>query len=442
MTTRITRWARRAAACFRAAENRPALSGTSNVADIAIAALAMVLALIAAVDNHPSTGQTIDIPGRLHIYSSGAVHWTAWTLIAVVLTTAPLAVRRKYPISTFCVILAALIAGRGDATAFTFAAAIFAAYSAVVYSRHRLLALCSLTAGAIVVVTAYPGTTPTVPNQYTALLVLLPTVAAGNMMRTWQQRAGDSASRLRQAEAEHEAATQRAITLERARLASELHDVVTHNVSMMVVQAGAARRVLDSSPAGTREALLAIEASGRNAMTELRHLLSLLAPEGSAPEDDTLCPQPGLDLVPELISSVGSAGLPVSLSVTGVPRALPPGPDLAAFRVVQEALTNVLKHAPGAVTTVRISYRDNELLIEVADNGSAAPGAPAQGSASGRGLLGLRERIAIYRGSLEAGPPPGGGWRVRATIPLDPADAPAGDPAHLPAGAASREASA
>jgi signal transduction histidine kinase len=442
MTARIARSARRAVAYFHAAENRPALAGTSNVADIAIAALAMVLALIAAVDNHPGTGESYNVPGGVHFYSSGAVHWTAWTLIAVVLTTAPLAVRRTYPITTFCVILAALIAGRGDATAFTFAAAIFAAYSAVVYSRHRLLSLCSLTAGAIVVVTVYPSTTPTVPNQFTALLVLLPTVAAGNMMRTWQQRAGDSASRLRQAEAEHEAATQRAVALERARMASELHDVVTHNVSVMVVQAGAARRVLDSSPAGTREALVAIEASGRNAMTELRHLLSLLAPEGSAAEDDALSPQPGLDRVPELVSSVGSAGLPVSLSVTGVPRALPPGPDLAAFRVVQEALTNVLKHAPTAATTIRLGYRDSELLIEVTNNGPGAPGASAQGFASGRGLLGLRERIAIYRGLLEAGPLPGGGWRVRATIPLDCADAPAGGPAHLPADAASEAASA
>jgi len=268
-------------------------------------------------------------------------------------------------------------------------------------------------------------------------------------MRTWRQRAGDSASRLRQAEAEHEAATQRAIAAERARMASELHDVVTHNVSVMVVQAGAARRVLDSSPAGAKEALLAIEASGRNAMTELRHLLSLLSPGDPAPEDGTLRPQPGLDLVPELVSTVGAAGLPVSLSVTGVPRALPPGPDLAAFRVVQEALTNVLKHAPAAVTTVRIGFRDSELLIEVADNGPGAPGPPAQGSASGRGLLGLRERIAIYHGSLEAGPLPGGGWRVHATIPLAPADAPADGPAApadgpapLPAGAASETAPA
>ena len=421
----------------RAAEGRPALGGVSNVADVAIAALALVLALIAVLDDHNGGGtRTISYPGHQteEIFGGGnAPPVTAWVLIAVVLTTAPLAVRRKYPISTFCVILAALIAGRGNATAFTFAAAIFAAYSAVVYSSRRLLALVSLGVGAIIVTAVYPNTTPPVEPQYTALLVLLPTVAAGNMMRTWRQRAGSASDQLRQAEAEHEAATQRALALERARIASELHDVVTHNVSVMVVQAGAARRVLDSSTSDAREALLAIEDSGRNAMTELRHLLSLLAPD-LASSDEVLPPQPGLDLVPELVGGVGAAGLPVSLSVAGTRRELPPGLDLAAYRVVQEALTNVLKHAPAASTAVRIAYRDDDLLIEVTDDGAALTVHGSGGERGiGRGLLGLRERIAIYGGSLEAGPRPGGGWRVRATIPLAAVDV----PAHVPAKAAS-----
>jgi signal transduction histidine kinase len=421
----------------RAAEGRPALGGVSNVADVAIAALAMVLALIAVLDDHNGGGTTtISWPGHRteEIFGGGnAPPVTAWVLIAVVLTTAPLAVRRKYPIGTFCVILAALIAGRGNATAFTFAAAIFAAYSAVVYSSRRLLALVGLGVGAIIVTTVYPNTTPPVEPQYTALLVLLPTVAAGNMMRTWRQRAGSATDQLRQAEAEHEAATQRALALERTRIASELHDVVTHNVSVMVVQAGAARRVLDSSTSDAREALLAIEDSGRNAMTELRHLLSLLAPD-LASSDEVLPPQPGLDLVPELVGGVGAAGLPVSLSVAGTRRELPAGLDLAAYRVVQEALTNVLKHAPAASTAVRITYRDDDLLIEVTDDGAALTVRESGGErGSGRGLLGLRERIAIYGGSLEAGPRPGGGWRVRATIPLAAVDV----PAHVPAEAAS-----
>jgi signal transduction histidine kinase len=437
LITWLARRARRAVAYCRAAEGRPALGGVSNVADVAIAALAMVLALIAVLDDHNGGGTTtISWPGHgtEEILGGGnAPPVTAWVLIAVVLTTAPLAVRRKYPISTFCVILAALIAGRGNATAFTFAAAIFAAYSAVVYSSRRLLALVSLGVGAIIVTTVYPNTTPPVEPQYTALLVLLPTVAAGNMMRTWRQRAGSASDQLRQAEAEHEATTQRALALERARIASELHDVVTHNVSVMVVQAGAARRVLDSSTSDAREALLAIEDSGRNAMTELRHLLSLLAPD-LASSDEVLPPQPGLDLVPELVGGVGAAGLPASLSVAGTRRELPPGLDLAAYRVVQEALTNVLKHAPAASTAVRIAYRDDDLLIEVTDDGAALTVRESGDErGSGLGLLGLRERIAIYGGSLEAGPRPGGGWRVRATIPLAAVDV----PMHVPAEAAS-----
>jgi hypothetical protein len=173
LITWLARRARRAVAYFRAAEGRPALGGVSNVADVAIAALAMVLALIAVLDDHNGGGTTmISLPGHgtEQIFGGGnAPPVTAWVLIAVVLTTAPLAVRRKYPISTFCVILAALIAGRGNATAFTFAAAIFAAYSAVVYSSRRLLALVSLGAGAIIVTTVYPNTTPPVEPQYTAL---------------------------------------------------------------------------------------------------------------------------------------------------------------------------------------------------------------------------------------------------------------------------------
>jgi signal transduction histidine kinase len=246
------------------------------------------------------------------------------------------------------------------------------------------------------------------------------------MMRMWRQRAGESAVRLRRAEAEHLEVTRRAVEEERARIAAELHDVVTHNVSVMVVQAGAGRRVLDSSPGDVREALLAIEASGRTAMTELRHLLGLLAPSGApeldAPEDQgALHPQPGLDEVPALVDRVRSAGLAVELRVTGTQRGLSQGPDLAAYRVVQEALTNVIKHADGARAQVRIEYRAHDLVIDVSN---VVGGSGSSAGGTGRGLIGLRERIAIYGGSLEVGPRPGGGWRLRATIPLDPAAEP------------------
>ena len=335
---------------------------------------------------------------------------------------------------------------------------IFAAYCAAAYSPYRRLALAGVLAAAIVVTAAYPDTAPPVPARFGALLVLLPTVAVGNAIRTWRRRAGESAERLRLAQQEHEAETRRAVQEERARIASEMHDVVTHNVSVMVVQAGAARRVLDSSPGAAREALLAVEASGRTAMTELRNLLGLLAPSGEAepgPDETTvpggtagapvpggagdaaLTPQPGVARIPALLARVREIGMPVELTVdapAGTSPALPPGIDLAAYRVVQEALTNVMKHAGPARTTVRLQYRPRDLLITVSDDGppDSAPAAagpavgegagPGSGSVSGgRGLIGLRERIAVYGGELDAGPRPGGGWRLTARIPLEPA---------------------
>jgi len=292
---------------------------------------------------------------------------------------------------------------------------IFAAYSAVLYSRFRRTALLAVFGAAVIVTAAFPNTTPPLPARFTALLVLAPTAAVAVGMRGWRQRADDSAERLRRAEAGHEAQTRQAVAAERARIASELHDVVTHNVSVMVVQAGAARRVLDSSPDQARDALVAVEASGRTAMGELRHLLGLLAPAG-AEDQAALAPQPGAGQVAALVDRVRAAGLDVELTVTGA-RDLPPGADLTAYRVVQEALTNVIKHAGVARAAVSLEYRPDDLLITVTDDGD--PGAGQAPGTGGRGLIGLRERIALYGGELDAGPRPGGGWRVRARIPVE-----------------------
>jgi signal transduction histidine kinase len=461
------------AALVRAAAARPVLGGTSYALDVCIAAAATIAAVVAAVGGYlptateivrPSPGSARAAAGKvfthlprparptvLHVtppyfpgthipYLPGAhiaasLHLSAvpsLAMLGVVLTTAPLAFRRTYPTSAFCVIVLAIIATSSYSTAVTIAAAVFAAYFAVVYSKNRPAALGCLAAGVAIATFDYPKIGPQIPGRLAPVLVLLVTVSLGYMMRMWQQRAGESAARLRQAEAEHLEVTRRAVEEERARIAAELHDVVTHNVSVMVVQAGAGRRVLDSSPGDAREALLAIEASGRTAMTELRHLLGLLAPS-SAPETDpsageaALRPQPGLDEVPALVARVRGAGVPVELSVQGTERGLAQGADLAAYRVVQEALTNVIRHADAARAKVRIEYRAHDLVIDVSN---VAGGSGRSAGGSGRGLIGLRERIAIYGGSLEAGPRPGGGWRVRATIPLEPApvsyaDAPA-----------------
>ncbi len=440
---------RRAAALLGQKEPRPVPSRAARRVDVAIAAVATIVALVVAIGQFRTQAPMFGI--------------SPWTLLGVALTTAPLAFRRTYPITAFWVIMAAIVTTSGSThTVITFASVIFAAYCAAAYSPFRRLALASVLAAGIVVTAAYPDTAPPVPARFGALLVLLPTVAVGNAIRTWRRRAGESAERLRLAQQEHEAETRRAVQEERARIASEMHDVVTHNVSVMVVQAGAARRVLDSSPGAAREALLAVEASGRTAMTELRNLLGLLAPSGEAepgPDEMTvpggagdaaLTPQPGVARIPALLARVGEIGMPVELTVDAPPGtspALPPGIDLAAYRVVQEALTNVMKHAGPARTTVRLQYRPRDLLITVSDDGppdsapaAAGPGVgvgegtgpgvgvgvgegagPGSGSVSGgRGLIGLRERIAVYGGELDAGPRPGGGWRLRARIPLEP----------------------
>jgi signal transduction histidine kinase len=424
--------ARRAAAFLRPGEPGRVLGWPDWVVDAAIAVVASVAAAW-AVAGQIRTGQAdYAVPGP-----DGGMIVTQYTPLAVaylivlgaMLTTAPLAFRRRYPAGMFCVIMVAVFATSDHVTTVTFAAVLFAAYSAILYSPYRRLAqLCVFTA-AVIVTAAFPDTTPRVPARFTALLVLLPTAVVATAMRTWRQRAGDSAERLRLAQAEHEAQTRRAVEAERARIASELHDVVTHNVSVMVVQAGAARSVLASAPEEAREALLAVEGSGRTAMGELRHLLGLLAPAGDAGAggddagpgggDAALIPQPGLGQVQALVSRVRAAGLAAELVTEGT-RPLPPGVDLAAYRVVQEALTNVLKHAGGAETRIRLVYGESELVITVTDDGGPA-GYGHQGSAGGRGLIGLRERVGLYGGELDAGPRPGGGWRVRASFPLEPA---------------------
>jgi signal transduction histidine kinase len=357
-------------------------------------------------------------PAGVGIGAPGNWYPSVWQLAAVVLMAAPLAVRRLYPVTACAVIFAAACAFPDQVPPVVFATAIFAVFSAVLYSPHRNLALGVALAGAIATVLTFPDSQPGIPERY-ALIVVVPTVAAGLGIRELLRRAGDSAARLRKVQDEHEAATRRAIDLERARIASELHDVVTHNVSVMMVQAGAARKVLGSprqDAAGLAEdALLAVEASGRTAMTELRTMLSLLSPAEDGSGDALLTPQPGLADVSALVDRVSAAGLPVELHSSLPPGGLPPGLDLALYRVVQEGLTNVLRHAGGAPTVVRISGRLEQLVITVSDDGSGTSGGGAE---PGRGLLGLRERVALYGGAVDSGPRPGGGWRLCATIPL------------------------
>ena len=224
-------------------------------------------------------------------------------------------------------------------------------------------------------------------------------------------------------EKERESAAQNAVDAERARIARELHDIVSHNVSVMVVQAGAARRVVATEPGQAADALTAVEAAGRNTMTELRHLLGVLAPPPDGDERTDLSPQPSLSRLSPLVDRIAFAGLPVEVRISGEPRPLPSGVDLTAYRIIQEALTNALKHGDRQKAEVTVRYADNYLRVEVLNSGPsvltgrAAPS--ATGSAEGRGLFGLRQRVAVFGGDLDARRRLGGGFRVRARIPLE-----------------------
>jgi signal transduction histidine kinase len=357
------------------------------------AALAVLIVLAAALTAH-SGGDTV----------------------ALLIALALLAARRRYPLAACVLLVMEVLATRYHAMPIAPLIVVFAGYSAVAYSRFRGAALVTVPWLWVIVGTSLWGTT--------ALLILVSlalTVTVGYAVHAVGER-----DRML---AEHEAATRRALELERARIASELHDVVTHSVSVMIVQAGAARQVLAEAPGEARAAMLAVEASGRAAMTELRHLLGLLSPiqspsaeagslDGTAPVE--LEPQPGLAQLQSLVDRLTAAGLPIDLRVGELPHELSPGLDLVVFRVIQEALTNVLKHAGKPPTTVSLTYGGGQLVVVVADTGrpilAAAPAVPA---GAGRGLIGLRERIALYGGALDAGPSSGGGWIVRARFPID-----------------------
>ena len=199
--------------------------------------------------------------------------------------------------------------------------------------------------------------------------------------------------------------------MERGRIARELHDVVAHNVSMIVVQAGAAARVLDGDQPDVRNALEVIASTGRETVDEMRALLGVVrSDDGPA----ALKPQPGLADLEQLVSGVREAGLPVTLRIEGSPRPLPPALDLSAFRIVQEALTNTLKHAGPAQAQVTIRYEDGLVTLEITDTGHGPQGARG----TGHGLVGMRERAAMFGGQLEAGQADGGGFTVRARLPL------------------------
>jgi signal transduction histidine kinase len=208
--------------------------------------------------------------------------------------------------------------------------------------------------------------------------------------------------------------TRGAIVAERLRIARDLHDVVAHHVSVMGVQAGAARRVLDKDPELAREALQTVEQTARSAIGELRGLLGVLRAEDVEQPEMTHESSPGLEQLDELVTNARATGLEVRHGVYGEPRPVPDGVSLSAYRVVQEALTNVVKHAAARSAEVRVRYLDEALEVEVTDDGRG----PVRAGTGGFGLVGMRERVAVHGGALEAGPRRGTGYRVRASLPV------------------------
>lgn len=274
-------------------------------------------------------------------------------------------------------------------------------YGLAVWSRPRPFVAAIASFAAALVASAVLGLAPAgFPQFVLSWLVIL--LLARFLV-------GDREQRLQLAERERDLAAREALLEERQRIARELHDVIAHEVSMIVVQAGAERRALGASNPDTREVLQTIENVGRGALEEMRRMVGMLR-ANERPQ-----PQPGLRDLDDLVTRVRDSGLAVELKVEGERRDLPTGVELCAYRVVQEALTNALKHAGKATVTLRVDYRPEELVVEVVDDGR---GSDLASVAGGHGLIGMRERVAMYRGNLTARRRPEGGFQVLASLPL------------------------
>ncbi|GGZ99240.1 sensor histidine kinase [Streptomyces bluensis] len=246
----------------------------------------------------------------------------------------------------------------------------------------------------------------------------------GDSLRTRRAYFAQLEERAARLEKEREAQSKVAVAAERARIARELHDVVAHNVSVMVVQADGAAYVLDAAPDQAKKALETISSTGRQALAEMRRLLGVLR-TGEHQESGEYVPQPDVEQLDELIEQCRSSGLPVDFRIEGTPRPLPSGVELTAYRIVQEALTNTRKHGgPNAGASVRLVYFDDGLGLLVEDDGKGAPHEMYEDGGfdgQGHGLIGMRERVGMVGGTLDAGPRPGGGFRISALLPLKPA---------------------
>jgi signal transduction histidine kinase len=355
------------------------------------------------------------------VLALGDLSWGKPKALGVVLgllSTVPVAWRARYPLSAFAVVLfangACLYAAAPIGAAFQpFVALTLTAYSVGSRAEGRR-ALCGppvLLLASVPVFVAARLHGQQSGNIIPSLLWLVAAWAVGRTVRSWRHQNAALEVANRELTEQRELQAQAAVAVERGRIARELHDVVAHNVSMIVVQAGAAARVLHGEQPDVRNALEVIAATGRETVDEMRTLLGVLrSDDGPA----ALKPQPGLADLDQLVSGIREAGLPVTLRIEGAPRPLPPTLDLSAFRIVQEALTNTLKHAGPARAEVTVRYEDGLVTLEIADTGRGPDG----GRGTGHGLVGMRERAAMLGGELEAARADSGGFTVRARLPV------------------------
>ncbi|HEX2042215.1 MAG TPA: sensor histidine kinase [Acidimicrobiales bacterium] len=328
---------------------------------------------------------------------------------------AALVVRRRYPSAVLAATLAATLAywliGYVRGPIFL---ALIVAFATVVMGGRRWVAWASLAVGYVAflwlgdLLDREPA--PTLAQVVGLAAWLLALATTTEVIRVRRERAAEL-GRARQEEARRRASE------ERLRIAQELHDVLAHNISLINVQAGVALHLIDERPEQARPALAAIKDASKQALDELRSVLDVLR-EGTG-EGASLVPAPGLDAdLDDLVAKTVAAGVDVRVDVEGERRPLPPSVDRAAFRIAQEALTNVVRHAGGARATVRVAYADDAVTVQVDDDGRGLTVPAAEGNGSGNGITGMRERAAALGGRLEAGPRAGGGFRVRAWLPL------------------------
>jgi len=353
---------------------------------------------------------------QIEIWTAHLRHPVAASLTTAVVTVG-LAVRRRVAIGLGAVALVVLCLHQlviGDvehASAFAVVALVVAIFSLGAHARPPYSWIVGAAGLVAFIATAAVKAKPVGDTVFVVVVLFAPWLGGLELHRR--------GFRVRELEAHaddlHQQVEQRArdaVEDERARIARELHDVVAHAMSVIVVQAGAERHVLPAEQESTRAVLETIERTGRQALGEMRRLLGMMR-EGDA--EFALAPQPSVTRLPELCDQVRAAGLPVQLHITGEPAPLPPGVDVSAYRIVQEALTNALKHAGPARALVKVSYQPTDLDIEILDDGR---GAAAPNELSGHGLDGMRERVAVYGGELTTGNQPAGGYAVRVRLPL------------------------